>query len=726
MASFIALQDNGNSYVASKLRNRITVASSRSTHKDQYILLMELKITGTYQGYSGIWSMIDNENNTCGTLAIKIRNDSPITSFPSATTEISWLNLKKYGSAMSAPIIIATKEESDIDADSPYIIIKLYFQPKRIYITALFSIIQESYNCQILQKISYPTEASYVDNYQGTLLCTSNVIMDNYNSYINADSATKLYTARTIGITGGATGTATSFDGSSDINIPITALAPESISEGYTKNRFFLQTSVESTGVVIPYLYNDLAHLLKKGGSVDVYYDDTLASTDVTQVFETGFSYWSKTTSGLTSITFEITLHETFTYSNVFWVDSEADSQRAKNIKVEVMNSQYENDVWTKKAEVTNHSESGYYLLLTHTPVGASNTSGGFDKIRITFSNFNDTTFRVGNIGLLKRNGNGIGEVCLSRGGADMYGSITCFKDKTYNLGSSDKKWKNIYTYKINNIPSSLYLNPKNYLDNSDFTNPINQREQTTYTGSNLYTIDRWICRVDNGTLTVNAGESITLTSTNTASAYWSCYLDNDTANSLKGKKVTIAAMTLEDGLFITSATIPETFTAGTNLGQQVLTNGFIRIQIMSTGYLGMTIGANGGKSINFIWAAMYEGEYTADNLPPYVPKGYTAELAECQRRFVNVANGIAYGVATVNGRFIVTLPLNSPIIDDIVPTVSITSAMWLYTSTGAVLGTPTTYKRSGNGITIEGTCDTSIHTPCVVPDIYGTISLDL
>ena len=71
--------------------------------------------------------MIDTENNTCGTLAIKIRNGSPITSFPSATTEISWLNLKKGSAAMSAPIIIATKEEFDLDTDNPYIIIKLYF-----------------------------------------------------------------------------------------------------------------------------------------------------------------------------------------------------------------------------------------------------------------------------------------------------------------------------------------------------------------------------------------------------------------------------------------------------------------------------------------------------------------------------------------------------------------------------------------------------------------------
>lgn len=40
----------------------------------------------------------------------------------------------------------------------------------------------------------------------------------------NAATATKLATARTIGISGGATGTATSFNGSANITIPVTAL----------------------------------------------------------------------------------------------------------------------------------------------------------------------------------------------------------------------------------------------------------------------------------------------------------------------------------------------------------------------------------------------------------------------------------------------------------------------------------------------------------------------
>ena len=40
----------------------------------------------------------------------------------------------------------------------------------------------------------------------------------------NAGSATKLQTARTIALSGGATGTATSFNGSANITIPITSI----------------------------------------------------------------------------------------------------------------------------------------------------------------------------------------------------------------------------------------------------------------------------------------------------------------------------------------------------------------------------------------------------------------------------------------------------------------------------------------------------------------------
>lgn len=44
----------------------------------------------------------------------------------------------------------------------------------------------------------------------------------------------------------------------------------------------------------------------------------------------------------------------------------------------------------------------------------------------------------------------------------------------------------------------------------------------------------------------------------------------------------------------------------------------------------------DGGGTANLYWAALYEGAYTEETLPPYVPKGYATELAECQRYYEN------------------------------------------------------------------------------------------
>jgi hypothetical protein len=42
-------------------------------------------------------------------------------------------------------------------------------------------------------------------------------------------------------------------------------------------------------------------------------------------------------------------------------------------------------------------------------------------------------------------------------------------------------------------------------------------------------------------------------------------------------------------------------------------------------------------QTLNLVWAALYEGEYTVETLPEYHPKGYGAELAECQRYFERI-----------------------------------------------------------------------------------------
>ena len=52
------------------------------------------------------------------------------------------------------------------------------------------------------------------------------------NATANAVSASKLATSKTIAISGGATGTATAFDGSDNITIPVTALDMSKASAG--------------------------------------------------------------------------------------------------------------------------------------------------------------------------------------------------------------------------------------------------------------------------------------------------------------------------------------------------------------------------------------------------------------------------------------------------------------------------------------------------------------
>lgn len=59
-------------------------------------------------------------------------------------------------------------------------------------------------------------------------------------------------------------------------------------------------------------------------------------------------------------------------------------------------------------------------------------------------------------------------------------------------------------------------------------------------------------------------------------------------------------------------------------------------------------------------WAALYEGEYTTNTLPPYVPKGYAVELAECQRYYLPVSDYWNMGVVlTGTGYICLNVPTN-------------------------------------------------------------------
>lgn len=148
-----------------------------------------------------------------------------------------------------------------------------------------------------------------------------------------------------------------------------------------------------------------------------------------------------------------------------------------------------------------------------------------------------------------------------------------------------------------------------NLLDNSDFRNPVNQRGKTSYSASG-YTIDRWYLYDPNkdGKVTINNGY-ISLTGGSGAVSI-SCRFPKGFLDANK------------------------TYTARIcdNLGN-----------INSTGlyfydsFTSFEVSAGAGETKNIAWAALYEGAYDASTLPAYQPKGYAAELAECQRQYFPV-----------------------------------------------------------------------------------------
>lgn len=84
----------------------------------------------------------------------------------------------------------------------------------------------KTYNGSAAVSVNVPTHTSHIINNSGYITSSASITG-------NAASATKLQTARTIGLSGGATGTATSFNGESNITIPVTKIDP---SKSYYEN----------------------------------------------------------------------------------------------------------------------------------------------------------------------------------------------------------------------------------------------------------------------------------------------------------------------------------------------------------------------------------------------------------------------------------------------------------------------------------------------------------
>lgn len=172
-----------------------------------------------------------------------------------------------------------------------------------------------------------------------------------------------------------------------------------------------------------------------------------------------------------------------------------------------------------------------------------------------------------------------------------------------------------------------------NLLDNSDFRNPINQRGNTSYSGARVYCIDRWMIGSSATTNTC----TVTSAGISFSTAGKSCDFEQllEHYSSMAGGRYTIAYKDSDGVVYC----LP--FTMG-NCGGSKL--GKFEFYSLPARHILFRLPAE--VSATMVWAALYEGEYTADTLPAYVYKGYAAELAECQRYYRQsyTGNCSAYG----------------------------------------------------------------------------------
>ena len=213
---------------------------------------------------------------------------------------------------------------------------------------------------------------------------------------------------------------------------------------------------------------------------------------------------------------------------------------------------------------------------------------------------------------------------------------------------------------KLGGKAPEYYLQPRNLLDNSDFRNPVNQREVSSVTTTG-YTIDRWFLQNTGDGISIS-DDGVTFNATNSLIVFLQ-KINKEIRKVLIGKTITVAATDSSGNVGIVTCVVPN-FGEGVDSAQNSIgdtglkvniytrsTDDTLHIRLLSDSIL---------SPVTIVNIALYEGSYTAEILPPYVPKGYAAELAECQRYYLPVSEYWNMGVIlTGTGYICLNIPTN-------------------------------------------------------------------
>ena len=196
--------------------------------------------------------------------------------------------------------------------------------------------------------------------------------------------------------------------------------------------------------------------------------------------------------------------------------------------------------------------------------------------------------------------------------------------------------------YRVESLKSGKPVQPKNLVDNSNFI--IAQAGYGANHGTIKYAADRWLMEANND-LEVSKDEK-GLSIRNTGTVWYRGIKQKVLLDNPAGKTYTIAVscqtsnrmritgLTLADQNFIgVNSSIKgtgkyATYTLQVNVPEDYTEEGIV---------VGLSPDCDlSGEITTGVVICMYEGAYTTETVPPYVPKGYATELAECRRYYEN------------------------------------------------------------------------------------------
>lgn len=265
----------------------------------------------------------------------------------------------------------------------------------------------------------------------------------------------------------------------------------------------------EGDPVIFPYYMNDLAYLIKKGGSCVVKYKpengtnwSTISSVNIDSLFDGTSSYTGYTVNSLNdTVVIVIKAHKTFSFNTRVGISSGSAHWRAKNIQIDMgymtdtsnfdsivdtlINAEADESgltttsvtttkTWVTRARATDYAYGTYFSVANGPMI---NGTPSWNIIRITLTNFNNTRSeaditagkpnnnRFAGVFALCFDSEGLNTTLLGRKGGKMYGNIVPYTHDTLQLGESGNRFKIGY---FRNILENEYLE-SNYITTNGF-----------------------------------------------------------------------------------------------------------------------------------------------------------------------------------------------------------------------------------------------------------------